>query len=110
MHVHLARYGAVREMGLNGIPRLEKAHIVNVKESTATGKCLKHFSRCHISAATDIIPSSRFIPSRSGQDLQASFSLLAEGGLSATTSRPKKRIPHGELHFQKSMELDLGEK
>lgn len=45
---------------------------------------------------------SRFIPSRSGQDLQASFSLLHEDGSPATPSKQKKRTPHGELHFQKS--------
>lgn len=45
---------------------------------------------------------NRFIPSRSGQDLQASFSLLHEDGSPATPSRQKKRTPHGELHFQKS--------
>lgn len=45
----------------------------------------------------------RFIPSRSGQDLQASFSLLHEDGSPATPSKQKKRTPHGELHFQKSM-------
>ncbi len=43
-----------------------------------------------------------FIPTRSGQDLQASFSLLHEDGSPATPSRQKKRTPHGELHFQKS--------
>lgn len=43
-----------------------------------------------------------FIPTRSGQDLQASFSLLHEDGSPATPSKQKKRTPHGELHFQKS--------
>lgn len=44
----------------------------------------------------------RFIPTRSGQDLQAGFSLLHEDGSPATPSKQKKRTPHGELHFQKS--------
>lgn len=43
----------------------------------------------------------RFIPSRSGQDLQASFSLLHEEGSPAGPSR-RRPTPHGELHFQKS--------
>ncbi|KAI1326902.1 WD domain-containing protein [Xylariaceae sp. FL0255] len=51
------------------------------------------------------INGDRFIPSRSGQDLQASFSLLHEEGSPATPSR-KKRTPHGELHFQKSEEAN----
>jgi cell division cycle 20-like protein 1 (cofactor of APC complex) len=48
------------------------------------------------------INGDRFIPTRSGQDLQASFSLLHEDGSPATPSRQKKRTPHGELHFQRS--------
>lgn len=43
----------------------------------------------------------RFIPARSGQDLEAGFALLHEEGSPATPSR-KKPTPHGELHFQKS--------
>ena len=45
---------------------------------------------------------NRFIPTRSGQDLQASFSLLHEDASPATPSKQKKRTPQGELHFQKS--------
>ncbi|KAF2971205.1 hypothetical protein GQX73_g2346 [Xylaria multiplex] len=41
------------------------------------------------------IDADRFIPSRSGQDLQASFSLLHEEGSPATPSR-KKPTPHAE--------------
>ncbi|KAI1395639.1 WD domain-containing protein [Hypoxylon fuscum] len=52
------------------------------------------------------INGDRFIPSRSGQDLQASFSLLHEEGSPATPSRQKKRTPHGELHFQKTEEAN----
>ncbi|KAM0605371.1 hypothetical protein ACHAP1_004694 [Verticillium nonalfalfae] len=48
------------------------------------------------------INGDRFIPSRSGQDLQASFNLLHEDGSPATPSKQKKRTPHGELHFQKT--------
>ncbi|CEJ94577.1 Putative WD domain-containing protein [[Torrubiella] hemipterigena] len=52
------------------------------------------------------INGDRFIPSRSGQDLQASFSLLHEDGSPATPSKQKKRTPHGELHFQKTEEAN----
>ncbi|PHH83877.1 hypothetical protein CDD83_2879 [Cordyceps sp. RAO-2017] len=52
------------------------------------------------------INGDRFIPSRSGQDLQASFSLLHEDGSPATPARQKKRTPHGELHFQKTEEAN----
>ncbi|CAM1510277.1 Fc.00g006120.m01.CDS01 [Cosmosporella sp. VM-42] len=52
------------------------------------------------------INGDRFIPTRSGQDLQASFSLLHEDGSPATPSRQKKRTPHGELHFQKTEEAN----
>ncbi|KAL1912420.1 substrate-specific activator of APC-dependent proteolysis [Sporothrix stenoceras] len=43
---------------------------------------------------------------RSGQDLQASFSLLHEDGSPATPSKQKKRTPHGDLHFQKTEEAN----
>lgn len=49
--------------------------------------------------------SPSFIPTRSGQDLQASFSLLHEDASPATPSKQKKRTPQGELHFQKSKSL-----
>ncbi|RCI13781.1 hypothetical protein L249_8143 [Ophiocordyceps polyrhachis-furcata BCC 54312] len=52
------------------------------------------------------INGDRFIPSRSGQDLQASFSLLHEDGSPATPSKQKKRTPHGELHFQRTEEAN----
>lgn len=52
------------------------------------------------------INGDRFIPSRSGQDLQASYSLLHEDGSPATPSRQKKRTPHGELHFQRTEEAN----
>jgi cell division cycle 20-like protein 1 (cofactor of APC complex) len=54
------------------------------------------------SVQNKILTCLRFIPTRSGQDLQASFSLLHEDGSPATPSKQKKRTPHGELHFQKS--------
>ncbi|RYP20075.1 hypothetical protein DL765_003001 [Monosporascus sp. GIB2] len=52
------------------------------------------------------INGDRFIPSRSGQDLQASFSLLHDEGSPATPSKQKKRTPHGELHFQRTEEAN----
>ncbi|KAK4195811.1 putative fizzy-related protein [Triangularia verruculosa] len=52
------------------------------------------------------INGDRFIPTRSGQDLQASFSLLHEEGSPATPSRQKKRPPHGELHYQRTEEAN----
>ncbi|KAK4177486.1 putative fizzy-related protein [Triangularia setosa] len=52
------------------------------------------------------INGDRFIPTRSGQDLQASFSLLHEDGSPATPSRQKKRTPHGELHYQRTEEAN----
>ncbi|KAF3001148.1 hypothetical protein G7054_g5519 [Neopestalotiopsis clavispora] len=52
------------------------------------------------------INGDRFIPSRSGQDLHASFSLLHDEGSPATPSRQKKRTPHGELHFQRTEEAN----
>ncbi|PHH58731.1 hypothetical protein CDD81_4736 [Ophiocordyceps australis] len=52
------------------------------------------------------INGDRFIPSRSGQDLQASFSLLHEDASPASPSKQKKRTPHGELHFQKTEEAN----
>ncbi|KAI1811366.1 WD40-repeat-containing domain protein [Poronia punctata] len=51
------------------------------------------------------INGDRFIPSRSGQDLTASFSLLHDEGSPASPSR-KKRTPHGELHFQRTEEAN----
>ncbi|WQF89666.1 Putative WD40/YVTN repeat-like-containing domain superfamily [Colletotrichum destructivum] len=52
------------------------------------------------------INGDRFIPTRTGQDLQASFSLLHEDGSPATPSKQKKRTPHGELHFQRTEEAN----
>ena len=43
----------------------------------------------------------RFIPNRSGQDLQASYSLLDDEGSPATPSRSHKKLASTELHFQK---------
>ncbi|KAF2738405.1 WD40 repeat-like protein [Polyplosphaeria fusca] len=44
----------------------------------------------------------RFIPNRSGQDLQASFALLHEDGSPATPSKSIRRTPHNELNFQQT--------
>ncbi|KAF2197743.1 putative cell cycle regulatory protein [Delitschia confertaspora ATCC 74209] len=52
------------------------------------------------------IYGDRFIPNRSGQDLQASYSLLFEDGSPATPSRSAKRTPQNELHFQKTEEAN----
>ncbi|CAH0044203.1 unnamed protein product [Clonostachys solani] len=52
------------------------------------------------------IHGDRFIPTRSGQDLPASFNLLHDDASPATPSKQKKRIPHGELHFQKTEEAN----
>lgn len=48
----------------------------------------------------------RFIPNRSGQDLQASFTLLHDEGSPATPSRSARRTPHNELHFQRTEEAN----
>ncbi|KAL8901944.1 MAG: hypothetical protein Q9192_000245 [Flavoplaca navasiana] len=52
------------------------------------------------------IYGDRFIPNREGRDLQASFSLIPDIPSPATPSRPKKRAPHGELHFQRTEEAN----
>ncbi|PNY29737.1 Fizzy-like protein [Tolypocladium capitatum] len=78
------------------------------------GALLRELQRTHRESTPGASPhrkrqrinGDRFIPSRSGQDLQASFSLLHEDGSPATPSRQKKRTPHGELHFQKSEEAN----
>lgn len=44
----------------------------------------------------------RFLPNRSGRDLQAGYSLLHDDGSPATPARSKKRPGHDELHFQRS--------
>ncbi|KAI4260070.1 MAG: hypothetical protein LQ352_000449 [Teloschistes flavicans] len=46
----------------------------------------------------------RFIPQREGRDLHAAFNLLPDLNPPTTPSRSKKRIPHGELHFQRNEE------
>ncbi|KAK4547103.1 hypothetical protein LTR36_001324 [Oleoguttula mirabilis] len=42
----------------------------------------------------------RFIPNRSGQDLQASYSLLHDDGSPATPSKSHRKVP-SDIHFQK---------
>ena len=44
--------------------------------------------------------SDRFIPNRSGQDLQASYNLLHDDGSPATPSRGHKKVHSSELSFQ----------
>jgi len=67
------------------------------------GKLWPACSPCRLNhPLTKLSRIHRFIPARSGQDLQASFTLLHEDGSPATPSRQKKRPPQGELHFQKS--------
>ena len=51
------------------------------------------------------IYGDRFIPNRTGQDLQASFSLLHEDGSPATPSKSTRRTPNHELHFQRSKSI-----
>ncbi|KAL8704686.1 MAG: hypothetical protein Q9201_002180 [Fulgogasparrea decipioides] len=48
----------------------------------------------------------RFIPQREGRDLHAAFNLLPDLNSPATPSKSKKRIPHGELHFQRTEEAN----
>lgn len=43
----------------------------------------------------------RFIPNRSGQDLQASYNLLHDDGSPATPSKSQKKVHSSELNFQK---------
>ncbi len=43
----------------------------------------------------------RFIPNRSGQDLQASYNLLHDDGSPATPSKSLKKVHSSELNFQK---------
>lgn len=47
----------------------------------------------------------RFIPQREGRDLHAAFSLIPDLNSPATPSKNKRRIPHGELHYQRSNSL-----
>ncbi|KAK2073670.1 hypothetical protein P8C59_007933 [Phyllachora maydis] len=52
------------------------------------------------------IDGDRFIPNRSGQDLQGGFNLLHDEGSPASPSKTKKRTPHGDLHFQRTEEAN----
>ena len=65
---------------------------------TATGVCLMLGCGASVRRAQVLIHDGRFIPNREGVDLTASFSLLP-----SSPSKPPKRTPQGELHFQKSM-------
>lgn len=76
-----------------------QAQAARDKEFTETGTNI--FGETCYDDVTDLY--DRFIPNREGQDLQATYSLLGEDGCPSTPSRTKKRTPHGELHFQRSM-------
>ncbi|KAF2747601.1 anaphase promoting complex protein [Sporormia fimetaria CBS 119925] len=52
------------------------------------------------------IYGDRFIPNRSGQDLQASYTLLHEDGSPATPSRSARRTPHHEQNHQRTEEAN----
>ncbi|KAF2095740.1 cell division cycle protein [Rhizodiscina lignyota] len=52
------------------------------------------------------IYGDRFIPNRSGQDLQSSYSLLHEDGSPSTPSRSRQRAAHSELNFQRTEEAN----
>lgn len=69
---------------------------------------LSEYSSKAWSEGFELILFHRFIPNREGVDLQASYSLLHADGSPSTPAKPKKRTPHGELHFQKSMFRRLG--
>lgn len=47
------------------------------------------------------VGGDRFIPNRSGQDLQASYNLLHDDGSPATPSKSAKKVHSTELNFQK---------
>jgi hypothetical protein len=49
----------------------------------------------------------RFIPERTGQDLQANFSLLPDEASPITPSRAKRHPANGELHFQRSRIIQI---
>lgn len=68
-------------------------------ETGVWSRLLSGYSR---NADHKLIMFYRFIPNREGVDLQASYSLLHADGSPSTPTKPKKRTPHGELHFQKS--------
>lgn len=72
-------------------------------ETGAWNGLLSEYSRKAGHEVFKLIVFYRFIPNREGVDLQASYSLLHADGSPSTPTKPKKRTPHGELHFQKSM-------
>lgn len=77
-------------------------------ETGAWNGLLSEYSRKASHGMFKLIVFYRFIPNREGVDLQASYSLLHADGSPSTPTKPKKRTPHGELHFQKSMFRSLG--
>ncbi|KAM4064788.1 anaphase-promoting complex subunit 4 WD40 domain-containing protein [Hirsutella rhossiliensis] len=98
----------------NGFGASDSARSIAIDANAVESALLKELQRPHRESTPGASPhrkrqrinGDRFIPSRSGQDLQASFSLLHEDGSPATPSRQKKRTPHGELHFQKTEEAN----
>ncbi|KAK4169160.1 putative fizzy-related protein [Cladorrhinum sp. PSN259] len=98
-----ARYGRIgsRSVDLTGLDAVDSAlrREISRQQRDSTPGASPHRKRQRING-------DRFIPSRSGQDLQASFSLLHEDGSPATPARQKKRTPHGELHYQKTEEAN----
>ncbi|KAK3994755.1 putative fizzy-related protein [Cladorrhinum sp. PSN332] len=103
-NIETGRYGRVGSRSVDltgGIDAVDSAlrREISRQQRDSTPGASPHRKRQRING-------DRFIPSRSGQDLQASFSLLHEDGSPATPSRQKKRTPHGELNFQKTEEAN----
>ncbi|KAK4228231.1 WD40-repeat-containing domain protein [Podospora fimiseda] len=103
-NVESARYGRVgaRSVDLGGLDTVDSAlrSEISRQQRDSTPGASPHRKRQRING-------DRFIPSRSGQDFPANFGLLQqEGGSPATPSKQKKRMPHGELNFQKTEEAN----
>ncbi|KAK2612923.1 substrate-specific activator of APC-dependent proteolysis [Conoideocrella luteorostrata] len=109
---HDTEGGNTRRIG----SRMTTSHVSRAMalDADAVNNALRDLQRPPRESALSVSPhrkrqrinGDRFIPTRSGQDLQASFSLLHEDASPATPSKQKKRIPHGELHFQKTEEAN----
>ncbi|KZZ99356.1 WD40 repeat-like-containing domain protein [Moelleriella libera RCEF 2490] len=98
----------------NGVLAEESSRATELDTDAIDSALMRELHRSQVDSANGASPhrkrqrvqGDRFIPTRSGQDLQASFSLLHDEGSPATPSRQKKRAPHGELHFQKTEEAN----